>query len=122
MNPLSCGISLLFNDLLMFLDWKKPANTIEILSQDNFGQYCPTSIKCKGEINFVEAITVPSIDKIDVPPTHFVQPPGDLKRRHPFFGLELHIRMNPRLPTKLTKTNKRENKKKLRKRRLQRKM
>ena len=65
--------------------WKKN-NSLTVLNQDENGIFTIGGLKCKGEINFVEDINVPSIGDIQVPPKNFVQPPSDLHWRHPFFG------------------------------------
>ena len=60
-----------------------------VLNQRQSGQFHLESFKCKGEINFVESIEIPVIGDIETPPKEFVQPPQDLHRRHPFFGLNV---------------------------------
>ena len=65
--------------------WKKNTS-LTVLNQDENGIFTISGLKCKGEINFVEYINVPSIGDIQVPPKNFVLPPNDLHWRHPFFG------------------------------------
>jgi hypothetical protein len=60
-----------------------------VLNQGENGLFNLATVKCKGEINFIEAIKIPPIGDIEVPPKFFVKPPKDLHWRHPFFGLEV---------------------------------
>ena len=69
--------------------WKKNQTCLTVLNPDETGNFALTSVECKGEIKFVEEVQVPSIGDIEVPPKLFVNPPKDLQRRHPFFGMNV---------------------------------
>ena len=44
--------------------WKKN-NLLTVLNQDENGIFTTSGLKCKGEINFVEDVNVPSIGDIE---------------------------------------------------------
>ena len=98
--------------------WKKDSSSnLTVLNQSEFGQFNMASIKCKGEINLIEAVEVSPIKSIEVPPKMFVEPPKDLHWRHPFFGPEIP-NASPvinstcsKLPSKLDVKKERKNKK-----------
>merc|ERR1719323_95412 len=62
---------------------------LTILDHDDHGNFALKNLECKGEIRFVEAVDVPPIGDIEVPPKLFVKPPRDLYRRHPLFGMNV---------------------------------